>query len=221
MRRRGSFLFPALAAGFVLVAAGSGVSRAQGMMGGRDGMMGGEGMREMMQRMMGDMLPPPMDPAYLPDPKSEGARLLRQFCTQCHYLPGPGLHTAAEWPAVVERMNRRMQMMSRRRMMMMGEIEAPAEGELASIQSYLQAHAQKPLPERLFPALASEAGKTFRGVCSQCHVLPDPAQHTAAEWPAVVERMKGYMTSMGKTVPDERTVGEIIGFLQRHGRSEK
>ena len=83
----------------VLSAAGASCGWAQGMMGGHGGMMDREGMREMMQNMMGDMLPP-MNPDQLPDPDSKGARLLQQFCTQCHNLPGPGMHTAAEWPAV-------------------------------------------------------------------------------------------------------------------------
>ncbi|HSA78606.1 MAG TPA: hypothetical protein VLG72_07100 [Nitrospirota bacterium] len=185
------------------------------------GMMGGEGMREMMQNMMGDMLPPPMDPALLPDPNSQGARLLRRFCTQCHYLPGPGLHTAAEWPAVEGRMDRRMRMMSRHGMMMMGRIEAPDKQELAAILGYLQVHAQKPLAARLAPGLETPAGKAFRDVCSQCHALPDPGQHTAKKWPEVVERMKGYMESMGKQVSDEKTLREILGFLQRNAYGGK
>jgi cytochrome c2 len=184
------------------------------------GMMGGDGMREMMQNMMGDMLPPPMDPGLLSDPDSQGARLLRQFCTQCHYLPGPGLHTAIEWPAVVQRMDRRMQMMSRHGMMM-GRIKAPDEQELATLLGYLQAHAQKPLATRLAPSLETPAGKAFRSVCSQCHTLPDPGQHNAKGWPGVVERMKGYMKSMGKQVPDEETQKVILGFLQRNAYSGK
>lgn len=215
-----NFLVWALAVGILIVVI-PGSGWAQGMMGGRGGMMGSEGMREMMQQMMGDMLPPPMDPSNLPDPDSEGVRLLQRFCTQCHYLPGPGLHTSAEWPAVVNRMNRRMQMMSRRGMMMMGRVDAPAEGELAAILDYLQQHAQKPLAERLSPALESEAGQAFRAVCSQCHVLPDPGQHSAAEWPGVVEKMKGYMAAMGKPLPDEKTLRDIVGFLQRYGRNGK
>ena len=184
------------------------------------GMMGGDGMREMMQNMMGDMLPPPMDPGLLSDPDSQGARLLRQFCTQCHYLPGPGLHTAIEWPAVLQRMDRRMQMMSRHGMMM-GRIEAPDKQELAAILGYLQVHAQKPLAARLAPGLETPAGKAFRDVCSQCHALPDPGQHTAKKWPEVVERMKGYMESMGKQVSDEKTLREILGFLQRNAYGGK
>lgn len=183
-------------------------------------LMAGEGMREMMQQMMGDMLPPPMDPARLPDADSEGARLLKKFCSQCHHAPGPGLRTAAEWPAVVCRMDRRIRMMSRRGVMM-GRVDAPEKGDLAAILAYLQTYAQKPLAVRLSPALKIQAGQSFRDVCSQCHVLPDPGQHSATEWPVVVERMKGYMADMGKPVPDEKTVRDIVGFLQRHGGSGK
>ena len=203
----------------VLSAAGASCGWAQGMMGGHGGMMGGEGMREMMQNMMGDILPP-MNPDQLPDPDSKGARLLQQFCTQCHNLPGPGLHTAAEWPAVVVRMNRRMQMMSRQGMMM-GGIEAPDKQELATILGYLKTNAQKPLATRSAPGLETAAGKAFRDFCSQCHALPDPGQHNAKKWPGVVERMKGYMEPMGKRVPDEKTLREILGFLQRNAYGGK
>lgn len=207
------FLARLFMATVVLSAAGASCGWAQGM-------MGGEGMREMMRNMMGDMLPP-MNPDQLPDPDSKGALLLQQFCTQCHNLPGPGLHTAAEWPAVVGRMDRRMQMMSRQGMMMMGRIEAPDKQELATILGYLQAHAQKALDTRLAPGLETAAGKAFRDFCSQCHALPDPGQHTAKKWPEVVERMKGYMESMDKRVPDEKTLREILGFLQRNAYGGK
>lgn len=70
-----------------------------------------------MQDMMGDVLPPEIDPALLPDSQSQGALLLVRYCSQCHNLPGPGSHTAEEWPAVEERMNLRMQMMSGSNMM--------------------------------------------------------------------------------------------------------
>jgi cytochrome c2 len=190
------------------------------MMGRGDHMMGGRHMREMMQRMMGDMLPPPMDPAVLPDPNSEGARLLQQYCAQCHNLPGPGLHTAAEWPAVVNRMNRRMRMMGRHGMMMMERVESPSRQENVVILDYLQAHAQQPLTARLSPALESKAGQAFRASCAQCHALPDPGQHSSWEWPAVVERMKGYITAMGKVVPNESELTAITGFLQRHAGTE-
>jgi len=178
-------------------------------------------MRGMMQQMMGDRLPPGINPNLLPKPRSNGARLLQQFCTQCHKLPGPGMHTAAGWPPVVARMNRRMQMMSRMGMTMMGKIVAPTEREVAVIIAYLEKYAQKPINPEKYPGLDSRAGRAFSLTCAQCHALPDPKQHTAREWPAVVERMKGHAAVMGKIVPGNNTTKEIVGFLERHGRTEK
>lgn len=107
------------------------------------GMMGGDHsmMWQMMPGMMGGALPPGIDPGLLPEPQSKGAQALRHYCTQCHGLPGPGLHTANEWPAVVDRMNRRMQMMKG-----MMRIEAPTPAELEPLVAYLQRHARAIVP---------------------------------------------------------------------------
>jgi cytochrome c2 len=196
-------------AGFVVFSAGASCGWAQGM-------MGGEGMRGMMQNMMGDMLPP-MNPAQLPDPDSKGALLLQQFCTQCHNLPGPGLHTAVQWPPVVDRMARRMRRMSGRGMMM-GMSEVPTSDQVDAITDYLQKHSLRPFSERKSPELETPGGFAFKEVCSRCHALPDPEKHTGREWPVVVERMKGYMEAMGKAVPQEKELREIVRFLQRHGK---
>jgi hypothetical protein len=75
--------------------------------------------------------------------------------------------------------------------------------------------------------LKSESGKMFAIACSQCHALPDPAQHTAREWPAVVKRMEEHMrwtnTVVGspelRTTPELKT-GEIVALLQRYARRE-
>jgi cytochrome c5 len=180
-------------------------------------MMDREGMKDIMQGMMGDVLPPGIDPALLPESQSQGALLLARYCSQCHNLPGPGTHTAEEWPAVVERMNQRMQMMSGPDMMGM-MVESPDESELQAILRYLQEYAQKPIDEAQYDDLDTSAGRAFQSTCSLCHALPDPQQHTSEEWPAVVVRMKQNMVTQGKTVPDEATIGEIVEFLQRHAK---
>ncbi len=186
-------------------------------------MMDGGNMKEMMQRMMSDVLPPGIDPALLPTPTSEGAKLLNLYCAQCHNLPGPGMHTAREWPPVVDRMNRRMRMMSGRGMMgmMMGRVEAPSESELQELVNYLQVHAQIPIDTTRYPELDTPAGRAFHTACSRCHALPDPQQHTTDEWPGVVARMKQNMVAMGKSVPDEASIGEIVQFLQRHASKQE
>mgnify|MGYP000857521101 CR=1 FL=1 len=197
--------------------AGGLASSERTILAGGMGMMGGMGMhRNMMQRMMGGVLPPGMDPARLPESDSSGAHLLQQFCMQCHNLPGPGLHTASEWPQVLGRMNMRMQMMGG----MMG-VAAPDPVQLEILLGYLQRHAQKPIDAAEFPDLNTRAGQAFSATCVQCHALPDPKQHTAREWPAVVGRMRGNMTGMGKIVPDETTINEIVDFLQRHSADQK
>ncbi len=75
------------------------------------GMMHGPRMGAMMQEMMSGRLPPGIAPEDLPDAESPGARLLARYCTQCHNLPAPAMHTAEEWPAVEARMFNRMAMM--------------------------------------------------------------------------------------------------------------
>jgi cytochrome c5 len=180
-------------------------------------MMDREGMKDIMQGMMGDVLPPGIDLALLPESQSQGALLLSRYCSQCHNLPGPGTHTAEEWPAVVERMNLRMQMMSGPDMMGM-MVDSPDESELQAILRYLQEYAQKPIDEAQYDDLDTSAGRAFQSTCSLCHALPDPQQHTSEEWPAVVVRMKQNMVTQGKTVPDEATIGEIVEFLQRHAK---
>ncbi len=71
-------------------------------------------------------------PPDLPDPNSDGARLLTQYCGQCHTPPSPSKHKSQEWPKVVERMNGYMidQGMS-----------VPDNGQLQLILKYLQQHA--------------------------------------------------------------------------------
>ncbi|MFQ5487682.1 MAG: c-type cytochrome [Gammaproteobacteria bacterium] len=183
------------------------------------GMTGGD-MKSMMKDMMGAQLPLGIAPHELPDPQSSGARLLARYCTQCHELPSPGMHTAQEWPPVVARMNRRMRKMSGRGMMggMMGRTAAPSDNERREIVEYLQRHAQMPIDISQYTDMNTGPGKAFQGVCAQCHALPDPKQHTAEEWPLVVARMKKNMAAMGKRVPDDSTLEEIVAFLQGHAR---
>ncbi len=173
------------------------------------GMRGG-----MMSGMMGNRMPQGINPDQLPAPDSEGAKLVGRYCSQCHGVPGPGLHTASEWPGVVARMNRRMQMMSGRRMMM--HIDAPSDNELKILIAYLEKNAQQKIDVNKLSGADTPAGRAFQKTCSQCHALPDPAQHTSHEWPAVIQRMRKNMSRMGKPIPDQTTMDEISGFLQRH-----
>jgi len=189
-----------------------------GMMGGGM-MMDRGGIKGIMEEMMGAKLPSGMEPRDLPEASSNGARLLGKYCTQCHEMPGPGMHTAEEWPRVVDRMNRRMQMMSGHNMMlMMHDIKAPSDNELQILMSYLKKHAQQAIDKTQYTDLNSPSGKIFMTTCSQCHALPDPKQHTVDEWPTVVERMTRNMNAMGKVVPDRKTLEVIVAYLQKHAK---
>lgn len=68
------------------------------------------------------------------------------------------------------------------------------------------------------PDNQSAGAKTFARYCQQCHALPDPAQHTAAEWPKVVERMRGNMRSMGKEIANDQDAQLITDYLQQHAK---
>ena len=87
------------------------------------GMMGG-----------GMMMQTPADntPQKLPDADSDGAKLVTQYCGQCHVPPLPTAHKASEWPQVVERMNGHM--------IDQGML-VPDNGKLQIILEYLQQHA--------------------------------------------------------------------------------
>src|SRR5205809_7350533 len=58
--------------------------------------------------MLERILPLTFELHQLPERRSRGARLLIQYCVQCHNLPNPAMHHAAKWPAIFERMVLRM-----------------------------------------------------------------------------------------------------------------
>ncbi len=192
----------------------SGRKPSGGMMGG--GMMDREGMKEMMQRMMPDMLPPGIKPEALPEPDSRGAKLLSRYCTQCHNLPSPAMHSAVEWPVITDRMFSRMSMMSG--MMGMMNVENPSSEEQQIIVAYLRVHSMRTILPGALPAPESRGAVLFRDECSQCHALPDPQLHTAVEWPKVLERMRRNMESMKKKVISEQDRRMIEEYLKSHAR---
>jgi hypothetical protein len=151
-----------------------------------------------------------------------------RYCVQCHNLPNPAMHHAAKWPPVVERMVMRMEgrgNMGTLMAEMMAGVKAPSAEETRTLVAYLRKHAQRPLDPKLYPEVRAPAGEAFRLACNQCHVLPDPKRHTAAEWRAVVARMQENMEWMNRVVGSKPLPGEpqlrveeINAFLARHAR---
>ena len=170
------------------------------------------------------ILPPTFEAKQLPEPDSRGARLTIAYCVQCHNLPNPAMHDAARWPGVVARMVPRMEGKGNLGSLMadmMAGVHAPTREEERIIVAYLRKHGQKPIDVARYP----DINESFRAACSQCHVLPDPKRHSAAEWRAVVARMQENMEWMNRVVGSRPTRGEpqlrveeILAFLEKHAR---
>ncbi len=168
-----------------------------------------------------------VEPEALPDARSRGARLVARYCSQCHGIPSPRRHAAADWPPVVRRMFLRMEHMAwMRRMhgrgmpMPMRRIEAPTPEEQRVIVSYLQAHALDTVAPEALPDGAGEAAALFARLCSRCHALPDPRQHTAEEWPGVVAHMREMKRASGAQDLTDAEAARIVAYLQAHAGTE-
>lgn len=156
---------------------------------------------------------PATDPSKMPEADSPDYKTFRRYCSQCHNLPYPAMHTANEWQIIVPRMVNNM-----RGAMMM--VRTPSTQNELAILSYLQRNAQKPFDAATEPIdLNSKAGKLFGRTCSRCHALPSPKQHRVDEWPGTVNRMVQNMRAMGKSVPTTSELETITVFLQNHAAS--
>ena len=156
-------------------------------------------------------LPPPgLTAADLPDPQSEGAQAMGQFCTACHNLPAPTIHAATDWPGVLRRMWLRMELLPAGLV-----VPVPSEQQRQAILNYALAHALQVSGASL-PEGAGRA--TFSRMCSRCHALPDPRQHSTADWPAVVMRMEQRMDQLKVDRPAQGQVSELILYLQEASR---
>lgn len=153
-------------------------------------------------------LPPPgITPADLPEPGSEGARDIAGFCQTCHSLPTPVMHSATDWPSVARRMWLRMDLLPAE-----FHVPVPTVGQRRVMLDYLIAGAL----EVSGATLPEGPGRgTFSRVCSRCHALPDPRQHSAADWPTVVMRMEQHMNQMNVEAPGQGEVSEILLYLDR------
>lgn len=159
------------------------------------------------------VIPKGLNPDALPDASTRGATLLVLYCAQCHELPTPLMHTAEEWREVVKRMQERMRA---GRGGMLSRMIMPPEKDWDILTQYVTANAQKPLDPSTAGDLDTPEGRAFQDMCSTCHAMPDPVQHTAKEWPRVVVRMKANIRSAHLTPPDEETLSKVVGYLQTH-----
>lgn len=146
--------------------------------------------------------------ADLPDPESQGALLVEQYCAAiCHAIPAPGSHSSSDWPAVVRRMWLRTS-----RVTSMVNVTLPDVAERIIIVQYLLDNALQVSSATLPEAPGRNA---FTATCGRCHALPDPAQHSPADWPAVVLRMKTRMETMLDRTLSQDEMQRIVRFLER------
>lgn len=73
-----------------------------------------------------------IDKTQYTDLNSPGGKTFMATCSQCHALPDPKQHTKDEWPGVVDRMTRNMDVMRK---------PVPNREILGTIVAYLQKHA--------------------------------------------------------------------------------
>lgn len=161
---------------------------------------------------MGGLMPD-LKASDLPDPSSQGAEYLQTFCNQCHNMPGPGMRTQEEWSRIYWVMYWRMHLMNSQ----YSNFLVPTYGQGKVLFAYLMNNAMNSVRLSLVRQDV-EGAPDYSRTCMQCHQLPNPKQHTAAEWPAVVKRMKRHMRSMGKIVPSDEEAGRIVMYLSNAAR---
>jgi cytochrome c5 len=161
-----------------------------------------------------EVMPPGLTPDQLPDAGGPGAVLMQGYCTQCHALPGPGRHSAEEWPQVLDRMLMLMDVADRFGGLL-GNVKTPASDERDQLRSYLVSHALKPMTGTPHGAGAS----AFQNHCSACHALPDPAQYSHVDWPSRIKRMQNHMVIMKYSPPSADTMLQIQLYLQKNNHS--
>jgi len=77
----------------------------------------------------------------LPEAPSEGAYLVRHYCSQCHAAPAPALHTASEWYDVAASMRTHIGIANAGRV---AAAQPPSALEMNLIETYLQTYACQP-----------------------------------------------------------------------------
>jgi cytochrome c5 len=152
-------------------------------------------------------LPPPgVVPEYLPDPESEGARLVQQYCTACHELPTPKTHSRTDWPRVTRRMWLRIDGLEPG-----FAVPVPTSAERLMILRYLIDNALR-VSGTTLPAGPERA--FFSATCSRCHELPDLGHHSYEEWVVITRRMMDRMeTMLGVTLTPEE-YSKIVLYLE-------
>lgn len=150
-------------------------------------------------------LPAGVAPAQMPEPASTEVQLLTKYCTPCHGLSHPTTHSATDWPVVMRRMWLRSTHLGAE-----FDVPIPTAAERLAMLNYMQEHALK-----VSSVLPEGPGQdVFIATCGQCHDLPDPMQHSAEDWVAVVQRMSGRMETLLQQRLSQQDHARIVLYLE-------
>ena len=146
----------------------------------------------------------------LPDPQSKGATLLASYCTQCHNIPSPKMHSTGDWPMMFEKMMGHALLMAGT----LHNVKIPADKEKKEIVSYLKKNGFRELPANS-PLRGEPQIFNVIWFCSVCHAVPDPDQFPANEWNKIVDRMNSYRNKQGREEMSNADRKEVINFLSK------
>ena len=158
-----------------------------------------------------EVMPPGLASDLLPDTGSHGARLMETYCTQCHALPGPGRHTAEEWPQVLERMFVLMDVADRFGGLL-GNVKTPSLIERDQLSNYLVLHSLKAMMVK--PQGVGAAA--FENHCAGCHALPNLAQYQHLDQSSLIKRMQRNMEVMKYAPPTTDAMMQIQLYMQNN-----
>jgi cytochrome c5 len=159
-------------------------------------------------------LPPPgITPTDLPEPQTQGARNVAEFCSVCHNIPSPTTHSATDWPSTARRMWLRIDLLAEN-----PRVKVPTIQQRQVMLQYLVDHALQ-VSGATLPA--GPGRSAFSETCSRCHALPDPRQHSPADWPQVVLRMGQRMDQLKLNRPTPEQTQQIIAYLSQVSNRKK
>jgi len=163
-----------------------------------------------------EVMPPGLASDLLPDVGSQGATLMESYCTQCHALPGPGRHTAEEWPQVLDRMFVLMDVADRFGGLL-GNVKTPSLIEREQLSHYLVLHSLKATTKK--PQGVGAAA--FENHCAGCHALPDLAQYQHLDQLSLIKRMQRNMEVMKYSPPTADAMMQIQIYMKSNINAEK
>lgn len=146
----------------------------------------------------------------LPEPDGRGARLFASYCSQCHNLPNPKMHSTDDWPIMFEKMTEHARLMAG----LNPDIKMLVPNEKVEIISYLTRNGFVALPGNAALLKEPEAFGVI-WFCSVCHAIPDPKQFSPQEWSKIVDRMNDYRNKQGREEMTKSDRNAIINFLTK------